>query len=299
MKQLFSHYLRSALRRMLHIACLPFPPIAPRVLVYHSVDSIDSPISITPELFEQQMDYLVKKRYTTWTASQMVDAIVAGKPLPRRLVVITFDDGYLNNITHALPIMEKRGICGTLFMVTQNAGDTARWTERDLPRIRKMIDALFPGDDNAKRAAEQEVMATLDEKMATWDELRPAPERGLEVLSHTRTHPYMDEVDDEQLTDELAGSRRDLDEQGFGGGNSIAWPYGKYDDRAIEAAAAAGYTGTFLGRYEWDLRHHRDPMRIHRVGADPARGVFGLAFILGRGYDVLQWLKRLRPEKEF
>jgi peptidoglycan/xylan/chitin deacetylase (PgdA/CDA1 family) len=284
--------LKSLLRHALHILCLPFPPTAPRVLIYHSVDDNESPISITPELFARQMDYLVEKGYVTWPASRFVEALRARTKLPRKLVIITFDDGYVNNLTHALPIMEQRGLCATLFMVTRNAGDVPCWAERDLSRIRSMIHSVFSGSQNEKNKIEESVLSTLKERIATWDELKPAPGRGLEIMSHTRTHPYMDQVNDERLADELQGSRADLAEQGFDGCSVIAWPYGKYDDRAIEAARQAGYHGTFVGDYEWKLRKHPDPMRIHRVGVDSARGVFGLAYVLGRGYDLAAWLKR-------
>ena len=299
MNESLTRPLKSLLRIALHTAALPFRPVAPRVLIYHSVDEHGSPISISPDLFARQMGWLVAKGYTTWTASRFATALRQRQKIPRRVVVLTFDDGYLNNITTALPILEQRGLCATMFMVTENDGDVPRWGERDKERIAAMVDALFPGNEADKARATESVHATLTERIATWDELRGAPERGFEILSHTRTHPYMDAVDDAQLRDELVGSKRDLEERGFGPCNAIAWPYGMHDDRAIAAAAEAGYEGTYLGEYFWHLRHHPDPMRICRIGADPSRGVFGLAFVLGRGYDWLQWLRRLKPRREY
>ena len=107
------------------------------------------------------------------------------------------------------------------------------------------------------------------------------------------------QVDDEQLESELAGSRSELEARGLGTCNAIAWPYGMHNDRAIQAAGDAGYRGTFLAEYYWHLRFHADPMRVHRVGVDASRGVFGLAFTLGRGYDLMQWLKRFRSRKAY
>jgi peptidoglycan/xylan/chitin deacetylase (PgdA/CDA1 family) len=140
-------------------------------------------------------------------------------------------------------------------------------------------------------------MGTLHERLATWDELASAPRRGLEVLSHTRTHCFMDDVEPQRLADELAGSRADLERHGLGSSSALAWPYGKYDQSAIEAARAAGYRGAFLGEYHWELRGMRDPWRIHRVGVDGSAGLFGFAFALGRGFDCLAWLKRLRRRR--
>ncbi len=286
--------LKAAVRRVLHFATLPFPAAGPRVLTYHSVDAIDSPISVTAALFAAQMDYLVAKGYTTWTAERFVRALHEGRTVPRDVVVITFDDGYLNNVTEALPILEARGLCATVFMVTQNDGDLPRWGERDRARIERMIDEVYTGTDADKEAALQQTYATMTERIATWDELRPAPPRGLEVSSHTRTHPYMDEVDAQQLRDELRGARDDLEAQGFGTVRALAWPYGAHSDATIEAARAAGYYGTFMAEPSWTRRHHPDPMRIARCSIDPAQGVFGLAFQLGRGYDVWTWLRARR-----
>ena len=298
MNQKLARPLKSSLRYVLHALGKLWPGAPPRVLMYHSVDDFDSPISVSPELLAKQMDYLVDKGYVTWTASRFVTAVRTGETLPRRLAVITFDDGYLNNVTRALPILEKRGLCATMFMVTDNAGDVPRWADRDLERIRRQIDEDFPGGPEDKKRAEQAVMNTLTEKIATWEELSGTPERGLEILSHTRTHCFMDDVDDHQLADELSGSRVDLEQHGLGTSNSLAWPYGKYDDKAIEAARAAGYQGAFLGEYYWELRGFADPWRIHRVGVDGSRGLFGFAFTLGWGQDVLAWLKQLRHKRE-
>ncbi|MEM7200740.1 MAG: polysaccharide deacetylase family protein [Planctomycetota bacterium] len=286
--------VKRTVQRVLHAVTWPLPAAGPRVLIYHSVDDIDSPISVSSELFRQQMDYLVRRGFRTVSAGQFVEALHRGEPLSPKTVVITFDDGYLNNIERALPILEERGLCATVFMVTKNDGDLPRWGERDLPRIRRMVDEVYRGSDAEKEDAFQRTMATLTERIATWDELAPAPSRGLEILSHTRTHPYMDEVDDDQLADELRGSRQDLAERGFGESPALAWPYGAHDDRTIAAATQAGYRGTFLAEPSWRRRKHPDPMRLARCSIDPDAGVFGLAFQLGRGYDVWAWLRSLR-----
>lgn len=74
-----------------------------------------------------------------------------------------------------------------------------------------------------------------------WGELGSLIEAGWEVGSHTRTHPRLPEVGDEQLVDELAGSRRDC-EEGLGRPcATLAYPYGAVDDRVVRAAGEAGY----------------------------------------------------------
>lgn len=286
--------IKALVRRTLHLLCWPLPAAGPRVLCFHSVDRIDSPISVTPELFARQMDWLVRKRYTTWTTSRFVAALRARERLPRKLVVLTFDDGYRNNVEQALPILEARGLCATVFLVTGNAGDVPRWGERDQARIREMIWEVYPGSDADKERAYQQSLATLDERIATWEELAGVPERGLEIQSHGRTHRYMDRLDEATLHEELEGARADLAAHGLGDGATIAWPYGAWSEAAIAAAERAGYRGTFLGEPSWERRKHPDPLRIARISIEGENGVFGMAFQLGAGYDAWTWLKRLR-----
>lgn len=298
MNQKVARPLKTLLRHALHGLGKLLPGAPPRVLMYHSIDDFGSPISVSPAQFAAQMDHLVAAGYTTWTASRFVDAVRDGQKFPKKLAVLTFDDGYLNNVTHALPILEQRGLCATVFMVTDNDGAAPQWGERDLDRIRTQIDEDFPGSADEKREIEASVMATMTEKIATWDELQGAPSRGLEVLSHTRTHAYLDAASDDELKDELVTSREELERRGFGASNSLAWPYGKYNEKAMKAAEAAGYRGAFLAGYYRELRHFADPWRIHRVGVDGSRGMSGFRFVLGRGYDLLAWLKALRGDRK-
>ena len=106
------------------------------ILLYHRIDisPTDSRYYVTPEKFEAQMKLLHDWEYTIITTTQLVQAITQGTALPPRPMLITFDDGHLDNYTAAFPIMQKYGFTGVLYLVTNYIGadqymDTAQALE--------------------------------------------------------------------------------------------------------------------------------------------------------------------------
>jgi glycosyltransferase involved in cell wall biosynthesis/peptidoglycan/xylan/chitin deacetylase (PgdA/CDA1 family) len=91
-----------------------------KILAYHRVveDDFDPlGMNITPQLFESQLRYL-KEQYAPISLQQAVDHMLNGKKFPHNAIVLTFDDGYLNNYTHAFPLLKKYAIPGTIFLAT-------------------------------------------------------------------------------------------------------------------------------------------------------------------------------------
>ena len=80
------------------------------IIMYHSVlkdKSLAGPYTVTPETIENDFTYLKAHGYTTMFVSEVADAVLTGRALPEKPVVITLDDGYLNNLTYVLPLLEK------------------------------------------------------------------------------------------------------------------------------------------------------------------------------------------------
>jgi O-antigen/teichoic acid export membrane protein/peptidoglycan/xylan/chitin deacetylase (PgdA/CDA1 family) len=102
------------------------------ILAYHRVMPLPDPatypfdldlISATPEAFDQQMQFL-RSEFDPVTMPQLVDHVTHGTPLPPRPVLVTFDDGYTDNLDIAGPIMAKHGIVPTIFVATAQVGST-------------------------------------------------------------------------------------------------------------------------------------------------------------------------------
>src|SRR5205085_6242065 len=86
---------------------------------------------VTPKAFAQQMAYLVSGGYTTVTLDDVIQAVLTGKALPQRPVVLTFDDGYEDFYTAAFPVLEQDGLKATSFIITGRVGmsDYLTWDQ--------------------------------------------------------------------------------------------------------------------------------------------------------------------------
>jgi peptidoglycan/xylan/chitin deacetylase (PgdA/CDA1 family) len=189
------------------------------VLCYHAL-SPDWPatLSTTPERFEEQLELLLSRGYVGTTFERAIT-----DPPAKKTVAITFDDGYRSVVELALPIMQKLGLPGSLYVPTNfpGTGDPLAWE----------------GTDVWLGGPHEHELACLD-----WAELRGLADSGWEIGSHTRSHPHLTRLDDAELAAELSESRSAC-EEGLGRPcRTIAYPYGDVDGRVLEATRAAGYS---------------------------------------------------------
>ncbi|MCG0238166.1 MAG: polysaccharide deacetylase family protein [Firmicutes bacterium] len=150
------------------------------------------------------MDYLARAGYNTVTLAQLYRHLTSGEPLPEKPVVITFDDGYASFYEHAFPRLRERGFVATLFVITDKVG-TPRYV--------------------------------------TWEQVREMAAAGIEIGSHTATHPDLRELEASQLEHEVSGSRKTLEEQVGVPVLFFCYPGGYYDEAALAAVQTAGYLG--------------------------------------------------------
>lgn len=212
-------------------------PCGPLMLMYHAVTPEDSrprwPWAVSMRQFQAQLDFLAAARYTTLTQREL--AATPAAALPARVVVITFDDGYRNNLL-AADELSRRGMRASWFIVTGNIGAAPGWPSEHRPAGR-MLDAA---------------------------ELRRLQADGMEIGSHTVSHPRLPTTADAQLRRELADSRAALQDLLGAPVDSFAYPYGAWDARCAAAVAAAGYSSACTTRTGWALRDN-DPYRLRRL----------------------------------
>ena len=116
--------MRVSLRTILAWICWPMARLANlarpgiRILMYHRVDSLPEydQLTVSPAIFRQQMEILAK-RYRVIPLSQALTELASGK-ITRNTVVITFDDGYHDNVVHALPVLKELSLPATVFITT-------------------------------------------------------------------------------------------------------------------------------------------------------------------------------------
>ena len=205
----------------------------PKVLMYHSIsdptDAHDA-LCTSPERFEAQMSYLGRRGLRGVSVRELRRAMYAGDA--RGMVGLTFDDGYEDFLDSALPMLERLGFSATVFVVAGMLGGENTWDHRGLPRVRL--------------------------RLAGAEGVREISERGMEVGSHTITHPRLSGLDEEALVHEVDQSRQMLTELVGTSIDGLCYPYGNLDGRAVRAVRRAGYAyavGTkrsiSYGVYDW------------------------------------------------
>ena len=184
------------------------------VLNYHQVEDKDgNPLTLYCDQFDQQMAYLAEEGYHTITLDEMMDAAENGTPLPEKPVVITLDDGYVDNYEYAYPILKKYGFKATIFLINDFTG-------------------VYPN-------------------YLTWDQIAEMKESGLiRFESHTMTHANLAELTSiDDLRHEIADSHDLLSEKLGYDMHYIAYPGGRVNAEIEEITRAAGYRGGFTVHY--------------------------------------------------
>jgi peptidoglycan/xylan/chitin deacetylase (PgdA/CDA1 family) len=205
----------------------------PRVLMYHSISRPEGDhdaLCTSPERFENQMLYLKRRNMRGVSMKDLYLAMSAGDA--RGLVGITFDDGYEDFLSAALPPLERLGFSATVFVVAGMLGKENTWEHRD-----------GPGGQMRLLGA---------------NGVREVSERGMEVGSHTVTHPRLSGLDPETLVHEVSDSRQVLSEIVGAPVEGFCYPYGDLDSPAVRAARRAGYLYAVAtkksieyGLYDW------------------------------------------------
>jgi len=258
------------------------------VLMYHHVNPLGNFINVMPEIFESHMRYLSEHGYTTLHTEEFL-SIISGNTLPpERPIMITFDDGWLDNWVFAFPILRKYHIKAVIFTITSWIGDYGRRRRSDegnvspLPVHRECEKMIRDGHSS--------------EVMLSWDEVREMEASGLiDIQSHTHTHKRWDKLYNNReermkaLKQELNKSKEIIEERLGKQCSALCWPWGIYDDGYIDTAKGAGYRVLFTTE-KGTNPVVTDPYRIKRIVIGNI-SVFNLKkklFIHSR-----QWLSRL------
>lgn len=210
------------------------------ILMYHQIDV--PPPSGTPlrglvvssGSFARQMRLLRLMGYTGLSMRDLEPYLLGEKH--GRVVGITFDDGYQNNLHNALPVLQKHGFTATCYAVSSMIGGTNSWDQG--------------------LVAEKPLMNEADWR--TW------LGNGMDVGSHTRTHADLNASSPEQARDQIAGSKQELEDRLGCEVRHFCYPYGRFRDEHTRMVQDAGYitaTTTRRGR----VQPGDDLMTLRRV----------------------------------
>jgi peptidoglycan/xylan/chitin deacetylase (PgdA/CDA1 family) len=203
------------------------------VVCYHAASAgWDQRMSIAPANIERQIGLLIRRGYVPAPPA----AAIEGR---QRALHVTFDDAY-RSVEGALPGLERLGATVTVFACSRYADTGAPLTVPELA-----------DEDHGE-------LATMD-----WDKLRELAERGVEIASHTVSHPRLTTLGDAELRRELIESKVHMEDELQRPCRYLAYPYGDEDERVRRAAEAAGYEAAYALPGD---RRAPSPFRVPRVG---------------------------------
>jgi len=181
------------------------------ILMYHHVMDVAaakatgaSGLNVPPKIFQEQMDYLQQKGYQVVDLDEMLTGI-KNNSLPKKAVVLTFDDGYRDFYENAYPVLKEKNFKATLFVISQYVGG---------------------------------------ERYVSWEQLREMMASGLVLLGdHTLNHPSLPSLSKEQEFNQIVSAKKIIEENTGAKVSFFAYPYGSSNANAKQVLKENGFLG--------------------------------------------------------
>jgi peptidoglycan/xylan/chitin deacetylase (PgdA/CDA1 family) len=220
-----------------------------RVLMYHKVNDLpENPLSVPVGAFDDQLAQLRELAYTVVSLEDVLTHYREGAPLPERPVLITFDDGYRDNLEHAAPVLQKHGYPAVIFVPIG------------------YLDGRRPLPHEEQRAARGLLNSTVD-----WGELRELEAAGVRVESHGISHRPLAALAVDEAAREIVLSKLRLEERLGREVRSFAYVKGSeahYKAVHLSLVRQAGYELAFTS-VSGTNGPDTDPLRLHRYNIEP------------------------------
>ena len=220
-----------------------------RVLMYHKVNDLwPNPTTVPTGVFEEQMSLLSALGYTPVSLDAVLDHYLRGAPLPQGAVLLSFDDGYRDNLENALPILQRFGYPAVLF-----------------------VPIGFLDDDRPLPHEESLRMLGVRNETVDWDELSALEAGGIRIESHGIGHRPLSELEPAEATREIALSKLRLEERLGREVEAFAFVKGSHADYRPEHASLvqqAGYRMAFTS-VSGANGPATDPFRLKRYNVEP------------------------------
>lgn len=216
-----------------HRLASPVPPAAVPILMYHYIrvapagDQLGFGLSVTPDDFQQQMDWLRDHGFHPVHMSEVRAYFEHGDPLPAKPVVLSFDDGYQDFYAAALPVLLAHGFLAEAYVVPGFLG--------------------HPG-------------------YLSPDQVKSLPGQGVEVGAHTMSHADLTTIHGDQLRSEVAGSGAFLGNLLGRPVLDFCYPSGKFDQEVVDEVTRAGFQTAVTtqpgGVLDWGSRYSWGRVRV-------------------------------------
>jgi len=222
------------------------------VLLYHSVSASPTgsiaPYTISPAMFERQLDLIAERRHAL-TVTQFAECLNGREALPANPVVITFDDGFADNLDVAARLLADRDLAATVYVTTGYVGRPS---------------------------------------MLAWEQLRELEDMKLEIGAHAHTHTPLDELDLAEAVEEISSSKEMLERQLRHPVATFAYPHGYSSHRVRTAVRSAGFSSACGVRNAFSHAAD-DPLNIARLTVRSDVGLERISqWLNGQGAPVVR-----------
>lgn len=187
-------------------------PVKVPILIYHHIRSLpetgeditlDRTFFVQPQNFERQMEYLTENNFTTISMENLADYFSGSFDLPQKPVIITFDDGVIDQYENAFPVLKKYNLTATFYVFANPIGRSKNYITRE--------------------------------------QLEEIYRSGMEIGNHGWYHLYLDRISAAELNREIVLSKQRLEEQLGHEISTFAYPFGSYNDKIVKTVKGAEY----------------------------------------------------------
>jgi peptidoglycan/xylan/chitin deacetylase (PgdA/CDA1 family) len=236
-----------------------------KVLVYHRVDRHPGrklrAWGMTPEAFLAQMSSIAEGGYEVLSLEEVLQVVRGERPSSRKAVALTFDDGYQDLLEHAVPVLRRFGFPATFFLVSERVGGTNSWDDRH-------------GDPPSR--------------LMGWNDAAALAAQGMEIGSHSRTHPFLTNLSESEMDREIRGSKEVIEDRLGRPVRFFSYPHGLHDERCRRLVASAGYSGACSTRFGVN-GVHTDPFQLRRSEITFYDTAWSFSFKARTGFGVRAW----------
>ena len=220
-----------------------------RVLMYHKVNDLqENPLTMPVSVFDEQMDQLRGLGYTVVDLQAVLAHYVDGIPLPPKAVLITFDDGYHDNLANAAEVLKRYGYPAVLFVPIGYLDD-----RQPLPHEERL-------------AAQGILNRTID-----WEEMADLERAGIRIESHGISHRPLADLELDEAAREIALSKLRLEERLDRPVRAFSYVKGSeahYKPVHLSLVRQAGYDVAFTA-VSGSNSPRTDPLQLRRYNIEP------------------------------
>jgi len=189
------------------------------ILCYHRINPWyrEDAITVSPRSFKYHLSYLSLKGFRFIT----LDEYIKQTSHSSKDVIITFDDGFADNLWFALEVLKKFKITPIIFLTVSYIG----------------IDKIFARYQNKEK-----------DRFLNWEEVIKMSKDGVEFGSHTLTHPFLTKITRQQAEKEIIDSKKIIEDKTGKEVKFFCYPYGNYNSEIIEIVEKSGYKAAVTNR---------------------------------------------------